>query len=86
MAKHSKPNNVGKKRTTAQIRLNEYNEEQKQAAEDLGHPLQHAVPFRKWLRGKFGVTVEERHGGKAPEIKVGKPYQRVQHRRTQGGL
>ena len=75
MAKHSKPNNVGKKRATAQARLNEYNE--------LEPPK---IAFSKWLRGKFGVTVEERHGGKAPEIKVGKPYQRVQHRRTQGGL
>lgn len=38
--------------------------------------------FIKWLRGKFGVTVFERMGGKPglSEAKVGKPYTRVQHR------
>lgn len=36
--------------------------------------------FVKWLRGKFGMTVEERHGGKPVEPKVGAPWQRIQHR------
>lgn len=38
--------------------------------------------FIKWLRGKFGMTVFERMGGKPglSEAKVGKPYTRVQHR------
>jgi len=37
--------------------------------------------FIKWLRGKFGMTVYERQGGKVTaEVKVGAPYQRVQHR------
>lgn len=40
----------------------------------------HKPKFVKWLRGKFGWTVAERQGEKPAEVKVGAPYQRVQHR------
>ena len=38
--------------------------------------------FIKWLRGRFGMTVFERMGGKPglSEAKVGAPFTRVQHR------
>jgi hypothetical protein len=64
-----KPQNVRKKLVTAQGRLNDYN--------DLEAPK---PPFKTWVRSKFGATVAERHGEKPVEVKVGKPYQRVQHR------
>ena len=40
--------------------------------------------FIHWLRGRFGVSVDERHGERPVEIKVGKPYTRIQHRVGQG--
>ena len=78
MAKSSKPMQVGKKMRVARLREIEYTE----AMEGI----QPKVKFIKWLRGKFGMTVGERHGEKMQEQKVGKPYTRVQHRTSnQGG-
>ena len=74
-----KPNDVRKKLTTAQARLNQYNEEYPADNPTLW-PTDRRPDFAKWLKGKFGQTVEERHGMKVPERNVGKPYTRVQHR------
>ena len=60
----------GSQRKTAAARAQDY--------ADLDDPAK--PKFIKWLRGKFGMTVAERFGGKPIETKVGAPYQRVQHR------
>ena len=73
MAQHSQPNDVRKKMVTARRREIEYTEESTPKPK-----------FIHWLRGRFGVSVAERHGDKPVEQKVGKPYTRVQHRVGQG--
>jgi hypothetical protein len=74
MSKRSpQPHDVRREMHTARQREAQYSEES-----------QPKPKFIHWLRGKFGVSVSERHGGKAVEMKVGKPYTRVQHRVNQG--
>jgi hypothetical protein len=70
MSKRSpQPHDVRREMKTARQREIQYSEESTPKPK-----------FIHWLRGKFGVSVAERHGYKVAEMKVGKPYTRVQHR------